>query len=100
VRVDGRQAQGVATVTFGQHLVAVDAPGYERWAAVVAVSGAHERIQPAIRIVQPPDGDRLMALARDRAPRRIVLGALVRSERGWRFVVRELSLADGKTVSD
>lgn len=89
VRVDGRAAPGVSTVTVGQHLVAVEAPGYERWAALIAVSGAHERVQPPLRPVQPPDGERLAALVRERAPRGIVLGALVRAGQGWQFVVRE-----------
>jgi hypothetical protein len=98
VRVDGRSLEGTATVTVGQHLIAVEAPGYERWTSVIAISGAHERIQPPLRPVAPPDGDRLMALVRERAPRRVALGALVRRSDGWAFLVRELS--DGKTVSD
>ena len=100
VRVDGRAIDGSVTVTAGPHFVAVAAAGYEPWAAVVVVSGAHERLQPPLRAVEPPDGDRLIALTRERAPRRILLGALVRSGDGWRVVARELSLADGKTVSD
>jgi hypothetical protein len=96
VRVDGRSAPGVSTVTVGQHLIAVEASGYERWVAVVAVSGAHERVQPSIRALAPPDGDRLLALTH--GARRIALGALVRAGQGWQFVVREH--ADGKTVSD
>ena len=100
LRVDGRVVDGSIAVTAGPHFVSVAAAGYEPWAAVVVVSGAHERLQPPLRAVEPPDGDRLIALTRERAPRRILLGALVRGGDGWRFVARELSLADGKTVSD
>jgi hypothetical protein len=100
LRLDGRVFDGNATVAVGAHFVAVAATGYEPWAAVVDVSGAHERLQPPLRAYQPPDGDHLVALTASRAPRRILAGALVRSERGWRFVARELTLPDGKTVSD
>ncbi len=46
----------------------------------------------------PPDGDRLLALAGD--ARRLVLGALVRAPSGWRFVARDVTLPDGKYVTD
>jgi hypothetical protein len=100
VRVDGSVVVGTVSVAAGAHFVTVAAAGYERWAAVVVVSGAHERLQPPLRTYEPPDGDRLIALTRERAPRRILLGALVRGGDTWRFVAREISLADGKTVSD
>ena len=100
LRLDGAPFDGNATVAVGTHFVAVSAPGYEPWAAVVDVSGAHERLQPPLRAYQPPDGDRLIALTAAQAPRRILAGALVRAEHGWRFVARELTLPDGKMVSD
>ncbi|HEX8951127.1 MAG TPA: hypothetical protein VF945_04745, partial [Polyangia bacterium] len=100
LRLDGRAFDGNATVPVGTHFVGVSAPGYEPWAAVVDVSGAHERLAPPLRAYQPPDGDRLIALTASRAPKRILAGALVRAEHGWRFVARELTLPDGKMVSD
>lgn len=100
VRVDGARVEGALGVASGPHFVAVDAPGYEPWAAVVLVAGAHERLKPPLRAFEPPDGDRLIALTRERAPRKILLGAVVRAGDAWRFVAREISLADGKTVVD
>jgi hypothetical protein len=101
VRVDGRVLSGGATaVAVGPHLVRVIAAGYEPWAAVVTVTGARERLQPPLRRYEPPDADRLLQLTRERAPARILAGAVVRGERGWRFGARLLSTADGKVVSD
>lgn len=100
LRLDGRPFDGNAAVPAGAHFVGVSAPGYEPWAAVVDVAGAHERLQPPLRAYQPPDGDRLVALTASHAPRRILAGALVRADGGWRFVARELTLPDGKMVSD
>ena len=97
--LDGHAFDGAATVPVGTHFVAVDAAGYEPWAAVVDVSGAHERLQPPLRPYQPPDADRLVALTAARAPRQILAGALVRGDHGWSFVARELTLPDGKMVS-
>jgi hypothetical protein len=99
VRVDGRTVVGATAVPVGAHFVAVAAEGYEPWSAVVVVSGANERLQPPLRRYQPPDADRLAALGRERGAGRALLGALVRGDEGWRFVARELTLADGKTVS-
>ncbi|MGZ3439310.1 MAG: hypothetical protein ACXVDD_07330 [Polyangia bacterium] len=99
VRFDGRVLAGGGTVAVGPHLVTVAAEGYEPWSGVVAVDGAHERFQPSLRRQEPPDADRLLALTRDRAPARILAGAVVRVGAGWRFVARELTPADGKIVS-
>lgn len=98
--VDGREATTPASVIVGPHFVRVTAPGYEPWAAVVAVSAGGERLHPPLRAYQPPDGDRLLALTRARNPRRVLLGAVERAGGGWRFVARRLSLPDGQTVSD
>jgi hypothetical protein len=99
VRVDGRTVDGSTSVAVGAHLVTVSAAGYEPWAGVIAVAGARERLQPSLRRVEPPDADRLLALTHDRAPTRILAGALVRADEGWRFVARQLTPADGKLVS-
>jgi hypothetical protein len=100
VLVDGPPIAGVTTVSQGQHFLAVEAEGHERWAQVITVTGAHERVAPPLRPRSPPEGDRLLEVVHGRAARRIVLGALVRGDAGWRFVVREVDLASGKTVSD
>jgi hypothetical protein len=100
VRVDGRVLAGsVAAVAAGPHLLRVTAAGYEPWAGVVAVNGAHERVKPPLRRWEPPDADRLLQLTRDRAPAHILAGAVVRGEPGWRFAARLLTTADGKVVS-
>jgi hypothetical protein len=99
VRCDGRAQVGAVTVASGPHLVTVIAAGYEPWAGVVTIAGARERVQPPLRRQEPPDADRLLALTRDRAPARILAGAIVRAERGWRFVARQLTPADGRVVS-
>jgi hypothetical protein len=100
VRIDGRVILGDANVLYGAHFVAVDAEGYEPWAAVVSVTGARERLKPPLRVSLPPDADRLVALTRAYAPQRIVSGAPVRSGDGWRFVGRELRLTDGTTLTE
>jgi hypothetical protein len=100
VRLDGRLALGEPSVLLGLHFVAVDADGYEPWAGVVTVAGTREQLKPPLRACQPPDADRLVALTRKLAPRRVVGGALVREGEGWRFVGRELRLADGATVTE
>jgi hypothetical protein len=99
VRIDGHPVSGAATVIAGAHFVAVDADGYEPWAQVVPVAGP-QRIEPPLRTWQPPDGDRLLALAREKSAEKVLLGALVRHPDGWRFVARAIAAADGKTVSD
>jgi hypothetical protein len=99
VRVDGAAAAGALSVTLGQHFVTVEAQGFERWASVVSVASARARVAPPLRAWQPPEGDRLLALAGEGASR-VVLGALVRAPSGWRFVARDITLPDGKFVSD
>lgn len=99
VRLDGRVLNGGASVVVGPHFVTVAATGYEPWAGVVTVAGARERLQPPLRRYEPPDADRLLAMTRERAPARILAGAVVRGEPGWRFVARQLTPADGKIVS-
>jgi hypothetical protein len=100
VRVDGLPFEGAASVALGQHFGVVTAEGYEPWTAVLPVSSAHERVTPPLRPYRPPDGDRLLALAGDPRARRLILGALERAPSGWRFVVRDVSLPDGRFVSD
>lgn len=100
LRVDGREVSTPLGVLIGPHFVSVRAPGYEPWAAVVPVSAARERLRPALRPYQPPDADRLLALTRGRAPRRLLVGAVERGPAGWRFVARQITLPDGRTVSD
>jgi len=39
-------------------------------------------------------------LTRASSPRSVLLGALVRAADGWRFVARELTIADGKLVAN
>jgi len=101
LRVDGAPASSsTVAVTFGQHYVAVRADGFEPWAGVVPVAGARERFTPPLHAYQPPDGDRLLALAGTPPPRQLLVGALERGGAGWRFVARDVTLPDGKTVSD
>lgn len=99
VRVDGRVLAGATSVAVGTHLAIISAAGYDRWAGLITVTGAHERLQPSLRRIEPPDGDRLLAMTRARAPARILLGAVVRADDGWRFVARLLATKDGNTVS-
>jgi PEGA domain len=100
VRVDGQAAPAGVAVALGPHLVSVAAPGYERWAGVVSVASARERFTPPLRAQRPPDGDRLLALAGEPAPRRLILGALVIAPAGWRFDVSEVALPEGQAVAD
>jgi hypothetical protein len=100
VRVDGVPVFGPVAVTLGQHFVAVTVAGYEPWAGVASVSGAHERLAPPLHPDRPPDGDRLLALAGDPTTGQLLLGTLERTEAGWRFVLRDVTLPDGKIVSD
>ena len=100
IRVDGESAaSGGAAVALGPHFLAVDVEGYEPWAGIVSVAGVREVFAPTLRPYQPPDGDRLLALAGEPPPRRLILGALEASPTGWRFVVSALALPEGKLVS-
>ena len=100
VRVDGQSAPAGTPVALGPHLVSVAAAGYERWAGVVSVASARERFVPPLRAQRPPDGDRLLGLAGEPAPRRLILGALVVAPAGWRFAVSEVVLPEGQVVAD
>jgi hypothetical protein len=100
VRIDGEAAAPVTNVTVGPHFVAVRANGYEPWAAVVTVPSAPTRLTPPLHVYQPPQGDHLMALVGPDEPRRILLGALERATGGWRFTVHDVSLPDGKLLSE
>jgi hypothetical protein len=100
VRVDGVRSPPTAAVTLGQHFVSVAADGYERWAAVVPVSGAPTRFKPPIHLHRPPSVDRLIALVGRPEPQRLIVGALEKSSNGWSFTVRDITLSDGRTVSD
>jgi hypothetical protein len=105
VRVDGQDTAGQESlaVTLGPHFAAVATDGYEPWAGVVAVAGAREHFTPPLRAHQPPDGDKLLAVAGSPPPTRLLVGALVASVStagGWRFVVSDMNLAEGKIVTD
>jgi hypothetical protein len=100
VRIDGHPTAARSTVIAGPHFVAVEVEGFEPWAQVVAVAGAHERIEATLRAWRPPDGDQLLAWARESGAGQVLLGALERSGSGWRFVARLITVSDGKTVSD
>jgi len=100
VRVDGQSAPVGVAVALGPHLVSVAAAGYERWTGVVSVASAREEFAPPLRAQRPPDGDRLLALAGEPTPRRLILGALVVVPAGWRFLVSEVSLPEGQVVGD
>jgi hypothetical protein len=100
VRIDGAAATPTTNVTVGPHFVAVRADGYEPWAAVVTVPSAPMRLTPPLHVYQPPQGDRLLALVGPGEPRRILLGALERAAGGWRFTVHDISLPDGKLLSE
>jgi hypothetical protein len=100
VRIDGVRSAPTAAVTLGQHFVSVTADGYERWAAVVPVTGAQTRYKPPIHLHRPPPIDRLVAIAGRPEPQRMLVGALERSPTGWTFSVRDVNLSDGRSVSD
>ena len=98
IRVDGAEIAGLAPVMLGQHFVSVSVPGFEPWAGVATVAAAHERLTPRLRAYQPPDGDRTLGLAPGAT--RLILGALERAGAGWRFMVRDIAVAEGRAVSD
>jgi len=100
VRVDGVPSPPAVAVTLGQHFVSVAADGYERWAAVVPVSGAATRFKPPIHLHRPPPVDKLVALAGRPEPHRLLVGALEKVPSGWSFTVRDITLSDGRSVSD
>jgi hypothetical protein len=100
VRIDGVRSPPISAVTLGQHFVSVDAAGYERWAAMVPVVGAPTRFKPPIHLHRPPPVDRLVALAGRPEPQRLLVGALERSATGWTFSVRDITLSDGRSVTD
>jgi hypothetical protein len=100
VRVDGERSPPVAAVTLGQHFVSVVADGYERWSAVVPVAAVETRFKPPIHHHRPPPVDRLIALAGAPEPQRLLIGALEKAPAGWSFTVRDITLADGRSVSD
>jgi len=100
VRVDGVPSPATAAVTLGQHFVSVAAEGYERWAAMVPVTGAPTRFKPPLHLHRPPPVDKLVALVGQPEPQRLLLGALEKGPTGWTFTVRDITLSDGRSVSD
>ena len=100
MRVDGVRSPPAAALTLGQHFVSVAADGYERWAAVIPVSGAPTRFKPPIHLHRPPPVDKLVALAGRPEPHRLLVGALEKVPTGWSFTVRDITLSDGRSVSD
>jgi len=100
VRVDGGRSAPTTAVALGQHFVSVAVDGYERWAAVVPVTGTPTRFKPPIHLHRPPPVDRMIALAGRPEPQRLLVGALERAASGWTFTVRDVTLSDGRSVSD
>ena len=100
VRVDGVRSPPAAALTLGQHFVSVAADGYERWAAVISVAGAPTRFKPPIHLHRPPPIDKLVALAGRPEPHHLLVGALEKVPAGWSFTVRDITLSDGRSVSD
>jgi hypothetical protein len=65
---------------------------------VVSLTG-DEVFVPPLRPYTPPDGDRLVALAGAGA-KRLILGALVPAPNGWQFTARDVTLSDGRYLTD
>jgi hypothetical protein len=99
VTIDGAAAATALSLTAGAHFVTVTAPGYRRWGGVVTIATERARVTPPLSAWQPPDGDRLLALAGDGA-QRVIVGALERGGGGWRFAVRDIGAGDGRTRAD
>lgn len=99
VRLDGVRSPPAAALTLGQHFVSIAADGYERWAAVIPVAGA-TRFKPPIHLHRPPPVDKLVALAGRPEPHHLLVGALEKVPAGWSFTVRDITLSDGRSVSD
>ncbi|HJZ88580.1 MAG TPA: hypothetical protein VKN99_25580 [Polyangia bacterium] len=102
VSVDGHVVAGTRTIALGQHLVRVEAPGFQPWAGLCAVVSQHERFEPPLQPWQPPDPDALVEAARAAGARAgaVVLGALRRTPGGWRFLARRVELPGGQTVTE
>ena len=100
VRLDGTAAASPTTVTPGAHFVAVVAEGHEPWTAVVSVAGPRTRLAPPLRRYQAPQGDALLANIDAGDVRRVLSGALENTASGWQFVARDLSVPDGKVVTE
>jgi hypothetical protein len=102
VLVDGHATSGPAAVALGPHLVRIEAPGFEPWASVVAVTAAQQVLEPPLKAWTPPDPDSLVDAARAAGVvrGRVVLGAVRRKADGWRFLARVVDLPGGQTVSE
>jgi hypothetical protein len=105
VRVDGAPASGRVALPLGAHFVSAMADGCEPWAGMVAVASVKQTFAPPLPARKAPDGDTLLAqLNGERGQRfevrRLIVGALERAPVGWRFVVRDTALPDGKLVSE
>lgn len=98
VRVDGRPAGDTASVALGAHFVRVEAPGFTRFGGVVTVASTEERFAPPLEALAPPEGEALLAL--EPGARKVLLGALVRSGSGWRFVARRVDRDTRRTASE
>src|SRR5207245_11540128 len=85
-----------------QHLVRVEAPGFEPWAGLYAVASARARFEPPLTPLQPPDPDALIEAAHAAGTRAgtVLLGALRRTNGGWRFLARQVELPGGQTVTE
>jgi hypothetical protein len=100
VHVDGALSSPAASVTLGQHFVSLAADGFEHWAAAISVASDPTRFKPPIHPHRPPPVDRLVALAGEPEPQRLLVGVLERAPGGWTFTVRDIPLPDGRIVSD
>lgn len=99
VVIDGAQATGDASLAVGRHFVSVEAVGVERYTGMAEVRVGGSRLEPPWRPLRPPDADALVALAGDGVSR-VLIGSLERVTWGWRLVARDISLPDGKVVSE
>lgn len=100
VRIDGAPSPATAPVTFGTHFVAVTSEAHEPWGGMVQIATSRTRFTPPLRPYQPPQGDKLIALAGPKPPGRLLLGALERNDAGWQFTLRDITLPEGRYSSD
>ena len=100
VHIDGALAELAAGITLGHHFITVVADGYERWAAAVSISSTPARLKPPLHPYRLPPLDKLVSLAGDPPPNRLLVGVLEKAPGGWTFTARDIALSDGRTVSD
>ncbi len=92
--IDGGSAQSPVSILIGRHFVRVVGDGLVTWEGMVSATSPREQTALPLRALEPPDARELSKLSS--GANAVVLGALIRSDDGWRFLARRVETATGQ----